>query len=90
MSTNSEIQWRYSAMKVRLGPFDAMVVMPPLVLFFMHIRIWTLVLAIVVIFMMWVIELFLQMPKSVVWRSIRSFLAGNKRSIVPWWKETKL
>jgi hypothetical protein len=47
MTTASNIQWRYTALKVRVGPFDALVVMPPLLLFLMHVRTWTLILALV-------------------------------------------
>lgn len=90
MSTPSGMQWRYSAMKVRLGPFDATVVAPPLLLFLMHIKIWTFVIAVTVAIAMWIVELYFHMPLGVVRRSIRSFIAGDKRTAIPWWKQNHL
>jgi hypothetical protein len=43
-----------------------------------------------VIGVMWIIELFYHMPLGIVWRRTRSFMAGNRRSAVPWWKENRL
>lgn len=86
----SGIQWRFTAHKVRILGFDAMVVMPPLVLFAMHIRVWTAIVLAVVVLGMWMVELFFQMPLSVARRSLRSFVAGRHRPVVPWWKERRL
>jgi intracellular multiplication protein IcmT len=90
MSSEHSIQWRYSAMKVRIGPFDALVVVPPLLLFLMHIRWWTFSLAIGITVIMWIVELYLHMPLGVVYRSLRSSFAGSRRSVVPWWKQKRL
>jgi hypothetical protein len=90
MSGRTGIQWHYTALKVRLGPFDAMVVLPPLLLFAMHIRMWTAMLLCFTIITMWIIELFFHMPLEVALRAFRSFIAGRHRSAVPWWKENKL
>ena len=90
MSTNSGIQWRFTACKVRIGPFDAMIVLPPLLLFAMHIKLWTAILLAVVIITMWTIELFFHMPLGIALRAARSFIAGKKRPAVPWWKEQRL
>lgn len=86
----SEIEWRYTARRVRVGPFDAAVVLPPLLLFAMHIRYWTLGLAILTIIVLYVVELFFHMPLPVALRSLRSFLAGRRRYSVPWWKTKSL
>jgi len=90
MAEKTGIQWHYTALKVRLGPFDAMVVLPPLLLFAMHIRVWTLILLAITIVTMWIIELFFHMPLGVALRALRSFIAGRRRSAIPWWKENKL
>lgn len=90
MSTSSGIQWRFTAYKVRIGPFDAMVVLPPLLLFAMHIKVWTAAILAIVIVTMWVIELFFHMPLGVALRAGRSFIAGKRRSAVPWWRERRL
>lgn len=90
MSTRSGIKWRFTAYKVRIGPFDAMVVLPPLLLFCMHIKTWTAILLAIVVVTMWVIELFFHMPLVVALRALRSFVAGKRRSAVPWWRENSL
>lgn len=84
------INWRYTSMKVRIGPFDALIVFPPLMFFAMKIAWWTFTVAAVVIISMWMIEIFLRMPLKIVYRSLRSKLAGSIRYVVPWWKKNKL
>jgi site-specific recombinase len=88
--SSSDIEWRYTARRVRVGPFDAAVVLPPLLLFAMRIRWWTFFLAIFTIMVLYVIELFFQLPLPVALRSIRSYLAGRRRYAVPWWKMKSL
>jgi hypothetical protein len=88
--TPSGIEWRFTANKVRLGPFDAFVVIPPLVLFLMYIKFWTFMLALFVICVMWQIEVFLQMPLGVAARTLRRLTTGRRRSVVPWWKVQSL
>lgn len=88
--TPSGIDWRYTSMKVRIGPFDALIVFPPLLFFAMNIAWWTFMIAAGVIVVMWLIEIFLRMPLNIVYRSFRSNLAGNIRYVVPWWKKNNL
>jgi hypothetical protein len=88
--TPSGIDWRYTANKVRIGPFDAYIVLPPLLLFLLHIQWWTFFLMLGAITLMWTIELFFSVPLSIALRSIRRLAAGNKRPIVPWWKVNRL
>ena len=90
MTNSSGINWRFTAYKVRLGPFDAMVILPPLLLFVMHIRWWTAILLALVLATMYLIELFFDMPLSVALRKCRSFIAGRSRPAIPWWKQRKL
>lgn len=87
MSQSPGILWKYTAMKARLGPFDAFLVFPPLLLFMMNIAWWTFIIMVVVIVTMWLIEIFLSMPMNVALRAFRSAIAGSKRPAVPWWKK---
>lgn len=87
--TPSGIDWRYTAMKVRVGPFDVVIVFPPLLFFAMNIAWWTFSVAMGVIVAMWLIEIFLRMPLNIVFKSFRSTMAGNIRYVVPWWKKNK-
>lgn len=90
MPTASEIEWRYTAKKVRLGPFDASIVTPPFLLFSLHIAWWTFAMMVSAIAILWIIEITLHMPLNVALRSARSFVAGSLRSTVPWWKNNSL
>ena len=89
-NTPSGIEWRYTAKKVRLGPFDSYVVVPPLVLFAMHIKLWTLLLAIGTVIVMWILELFFRLPLPEAVRVLRSKIAGNHRPSTPWWHMRRL
>ncbi len=88
--TPSGIDWRYTAMKVRIGPFDAMIVFPPLLLFAAKISWFTFIFATCIILAMWLIEIFLRMPLPIVYRTFRSYMAGPIRQVVPWWKKKNL
>ena len=91
MSENrSGINWRYTAMKPRIGPFDAYLVFPPLFVFALHIKWWTFFVMVTTILVMWLVEIFLSMPMNVALRTIRSGIAGSIRPAIPWWKKTKL
>lgn len=89
-NTPSGIEWRYTAKKVRLGPFDSYVVVPPLILFAMHIKFWTFMLAVVAVSVMWVLELFFRLPLPEAIRVVRSSIAGERRAATPWWKIRRL
>lgn len=89
-NTPSGIDWRYTAKKVRLGPFDAFVVGPPLGLFAANIEIWTLLLAMFIIVLMWIVEMFFRMPLPIALRSLRAFLAGPRRPAVSWRRVRRL
>lgn len=89
-NTPSGIEWRYTAKKVRLGPFDANAVVPPLILFAMNIKLWTFILAMVTILALWVLEIFFRMPMGDAVRSLRRIVAGARRSVTPWWQQKHL
>src|SRR5512147_1210349 len=86
----NEADWRYTTRKVRVGPFDAMVVIPFFLMFIGYAKPWTFGLLICVVALLWMIELFLSMPIMVVLRTVRCFVAGRRRSAVPWWKVKSL
>lgn len=83
-NTPSGIEWRYTAKKVRIGPFDANAIVPPFILFMMNIKLWTFGLALATVAIMWVLEVFFRMPASEAIRSGRRFVAGQRRNAVPW------
>lgn len=89
-STPSGIDWKYTSMKVRIGPFDAVIVFPPLLIFALKISYFTLGIAISVIICLWMIEIFLKKPIKIVYKSFRSSLAGNTRAVVAWRKKHRL
>lgn len=89
-NTPSGIEWRYTAKKVRIGAFDANAIVPPLLLFAMHIKWWTFVLALIVVFSMWILELFFRLPMKEAMRTGRRILAGKHRPVTPWWEERRL
>jgi hypothetical protein len=89
-NTPSGIEWRYTAKRVRLGSFDASAVVPPLILFAMKIKMWTFMLLIVTVIVMWILEVFFRLPFGEALRSLRRIVAGNRRNAVPWWEQRKL
>ena len=89
-NTPSGIEWRYTAKKVRLGPFDSYVVVPPMILFAMHIKLWTFMFALIAVATMWVLELFFRLPLPEAIRVARSKIAGDRRPALPWWKVRRL
>jgi len=52
-NTPSGIEWRYTAKKVRMGTFDAQAVVPPMLLFFMKIKMWTFAIFVLTVVVMW-------------------------------------
>lgn len=88
--TLSGIDWRYSAMKPRMGPFDALLVFPPLFAFALHITWITFFVMVMVILIMWLVEIFLSMPMNVALRTLRTKIAGDIRPAIPWWKKSRL
>lgn len=86
----SGIDWRYTAYKPRLGPFDAYLVFPPILLFAIHVRWSTFFLMLLVIVSMWLVEIFLSMPLKIALRSLRNQMAGSIRPAIPWWKKLRL
>lgn len=76
--------WRFSADPVRLLIIDARAV-APMTLFLVHMRLWTLVVALVGIALFAFLAWFgLTVP--VAWRMLRVILCGPVRPRLPAWK----
>lgn len=79
------LMWRFSADPVRLLIIDARA-MAPMLLFLVHMRLWTLITALVgVAFFGLLAWLGLTLP--VAWRMARVILCGPRRPRLPAWKK---
>jgi len=79
--------WRGSALPVRLGPFDALAAVP-LLLVFVHLRIWTIALAFVWLVVFGVLSRLGYRP-VVALRRIRVWFAGPVSYGRPWWSRNQ-
>ena len=84
MSSLDQAHWRDSARSVRFFIWDGKSAFPML-LFLLHIRIWTLVVAVLATLFFsllnrygFTIEVFL--------RWFRNLVAGNRKTAIPWWE----
>ena len=84
MAILESTHWRDAARTPRFYFMDAFSALP-LLLFFLHMRLWTFILAIVFIAFFIVLERF-KFTLPVFFRFIRSFLAGPLRTAKPWWR----
>ena len=82
---NVEAHWRDSARRPRFFLVDARAAFP-LVLFLMHIRLWTAVVAVIATLFFAVLERYF-FTVGVFLRWLRSFLAGPRKMAMPWWKQ---
>ena len=76
--------WRDSARNVRLWFVDFRACFPLLV-FFVHIRLWTFILAVLATLFFTALERY-GFSVSVFLRWFRSFLAGPRKIAQPWWR----
>lgn len=83
--TITEPHWRDSARNPRFFIIDARAAFPLLV-FLMHIRIWTFVLAVLAMLFFGLLERY-GFSLLVFGRWFRCMLAGPRKVAVPWWKE---
>lgn len=77
--------WRDSARHTRFFMVDARAAFP-LLLFLLHIRLWSFVLAIVAVLFFATLERF-GFTVDVFLRWLRSTIAGPRRTSSPWWKQ---
>jgi len=81
----TEPHWRDSARPPRFFVVDARAAFP-LLLFLLHIRWWTFILAIVATIFFATLERYgFTVPVFLRW--VRTTLAGPRKFSIPWWKE---
>ena len=76
--------WRDSARSARFFFVDARAAFP-LLLFLMHMKLWTFIIAIVTMIFFALLEKY-GFTLPVFGRWFRNFLAGPNKSAQPWWK----
>lgn len=81
----TEPHWRDSARTPRFFFIDARAAFP-LLLFLLHIRIWSFVLAVVATIFFAALERY-GFSVTVFLRWVRTKLAGPRKVAIPWWKE---
>ncbi len=81
---SANAHWRDSARSARFFIVDARATFP-LLIFLLHIRMWSFILALVVISFFAVLEHY-GFTLSVFLRWLRSMLAGPRKMAIPWWK----
>ena len=75
--------WRDSARPAKFFVFDAKAAFP-LLLFLLHIELWTFIVAVVAMFFFTVLNMF-GYSTIVFLRYTRSFFAGKRKIAIPWW-----
>lgn len=78
-----DAHWRDSARSPKFFVFDAKAAFP-LLLFLLHIRLWTFIVA-VVAWMFFSILNYYGFSIGVFLRWLRSTLAGKRKIAIPWW-----
>lgn len=82
--TPTQPHWRDSARNPRFFIIDARAAFP-LLLFLLHIRIWSFVLAVVATIFFALLEHY-GFSVTVFLRWARALLAGPRKVAIPWWK----
>jgi intracellular multiplication protein IcmT len=77
--------WRDSGRMPRLFMIDARSAFP-LLLFLMHIKLWSFILALIVTIFFAIIEHY-GLSATVFFRSVRTVLAGKIKPSKPWWRK---
>lgn len=75
--------WRDSARSAQFFIFDAKAAFP-LLLFLLHIKLWTFILAVSAMFFFTILNRF-GYSTIVFLRCARSFFAGKRKIALPWW-----
>jgi len=85
MAFSENTHWRDSARPAKFFMIDAVAAFP-LVLFFLHIKLWSFVVAVVAMIFFAVLRRFgFSIP--VFFRLLRGIFAGPRKFSIPWWKE---
>ncbi len=81
----TDAHWRDSARSARLWIIDARAAFP-IFIFLVHIRVWTFVVALVVMAFFGALERY-GFTLIVFLRWLRTVLAGPRKVAIPWWKQ---
>lgn len=81
----TEAHWRDSARSARFFFIDARAAFP-LLLFLLHIRIWSFLLALGAMLFFGALERY-GFSLTVFLRWVRNILAGPQKAAIPWWKQ---
>ena len=83
MNFNPNASWRDSARAIKFFIWDGKAVFP-MALFFIHIRLWTFIVALVAVIFFSILNRYGFSP-VVFGRWLRGFIAGPVKSAEPWW-----
>lgn len=81
----TEAHWRNSAKSPRFFIIDAKAAFP-LLLFLLHITLWSFILAVSAMIFFGLLEHY-GFSLNVFLRWLRGILAGPRKMAIPWWKE---
>ena len=79
-----DANWRDTARPAKLGPLNASAIFP-IVLFLLHIKIWTFIVSIIFIAFLVIIDYY-GFSVSRFGRYLRCSMAGKRRLATPWWQ----
>ena len=83
MRVNADAHWRDSARSIRFFIWDGKAAFPML-LFLMHTRVWTLVIAVAAMMFFTILNRYGFTP-IVFFRWLRNLAAGKRKISRPWW-----
>lgn len=83
MRVNSDAHWRDSARPIKFFIWDGKAAFP-MVLFLMHIRLWTFIVAVATMMFFTILNRYGFSP-MVFLRWARSSIAGKRKIATPWW-----
>lgn len=83
MSKLDQAHWRDTARRVKFFVWDGNAVFPMLI-FLVHMRLWTFILAIVAMVFFTILNRYGFSPR-VFMRWIRCRIAGPRKFVTPWW-----
>lgn len=85
MAYSESAHWRDSARKARFFMVDVAAAFP-LLIFLLHIRLWTFLVAIITTVFFSVLSRYgFTIPVFLRW--LRGFIAGPRKHAIAWWKE---
>lgn len=85
MKVDTEAHWRDSARSIKFFIWDGKAAFPMLI-FLLHIRIWTFVLALATMMFFTILNRYGFTP-IVFFRWLRSSIAGRRKLAIPWWMQ---